>query len=82
MPLRIWGAIAMGLRQAFLIPSLAGLAALCGHPWNAAYSLATLLFGVIYLTAGYASRLRPIAVAEYSLGACLGLLTCKAIGAI
>lgn len=74
MPLRLWGTIAMGLRQAYLIPFLAELAVLCDHPWNAAYSLVTLLFGAIYLAAGYAKKIPPIALAEYSLGACLGLV--------
>lgn len=71
---RIWGSVAMGLRQSFLTPSLVGLAILSGHPDRAGFALLTPLLGLCYLPAGFARPRDPIPVAELALGAALGLL--------
>lgn len=79
MPPRLWGTVAMGLRQSFAAPCLVGLSVISGHPSHAAYALATPSFGVIYLAAGYLRPKAPIALAEHAVGAALGALIYQSI---
>ncbi|MCE9565859.1 MAG: hypothetical protein K8U57_27860 [Planctomycetes bacterium] len=79
MPLRLWGAVAMGIRQSFAVPCLVGLSIISGHPTHAAYALATLSFGLIYLAAGYVWPKAPITVAEHAVGAALGALIYQSV---
>lgn len=74
MPLRMWGTVAMGLRQSLLTLSLVGLAIIAGHPDRAAFAPLTLLFGIPYLLAGYSRTPYPIGWAEYTVGAAIGAL--------
>lgn len=71
---RLWGVVAMGLRQALAAPCLVGLAYLTGHPEAGWYAMATLLFGLPYLLTGYACKTDPVGYAEYVVGGLLGLL--------
>jgi hypothetical protein len=72
---RLWGAMAMGLRQSLAIPCLVGLGYLTGHAEHGWYAAGTLLFGFIYLAAGYAAGLvYAVPVAEYGVGAAFGFL--------
>jgi hypothetical protein len=72
--LRLWGAVAMGLRQSLAIPAIVITAVAAGHPINALNGLATLSFGFLYMAAGYLPNRYSIAAAEYATGAALGLI--------
>jgi hypothetical protein len=73
MSIRIWGTVAMGLRQSLASPCIVGLAFLTGHPEHAWYAAGTLLFGLPYLLAGYLFK-APVMVAEYAVGGALGFI--------
>lgn len=79
MPLRLWGAIAMGLRQSLATPTIAAIACIAGHPEHAIYGLATLFFGFIYMATGYGPNRYAIPIAEPFVGATLGFLFTQAI---
>ena len=71
---RLWGTVAMGLRQSVAAPCIVGLAWLTGHPDHGWYAAGTLLLGLPYLLAGYACRTYAIGFAEYTVGGWLGIL--------
>ena len=79
MPLRLWGAVAMGLRQTFAVPCIVGLALLTHHPEQAIYAFGTILFGLIYLVAGYVWPKAPINVAEPLVGSAIGFIIYNAV---
>jgi hypothetical protein len=72
--LRLWGAVAMGLRQSLATPCIIGLAFLTGHPDHAWYAAGTLLFGLPYFIAGYLYPKAPVMVADYVVGGALGFI--------
>lgn len=75
MPLRLWGTVAMGLRQMLLAPFLIFLAVSVGNVNMLALCAAPILFGVPYLIAGFLPKqIPPIAFAELVVGGCIGLL--------
>jgi hypothetical protein len=72
---RLWGAVAMGLRQGLAVPCLVGMAYMTGHPNHGWYAAGTLLFGFIYMASGYLVALAyAIPLAEPVVGAALGFL--------
>lgn len=76
MQCRIWGLIAMTLRQSLAIVPLFGIG-LLGH--DPLYSLGASFIGLIYFIAGYAWPRNPILVAELGTGAWLGFLITQMI---
>ena len=72
---RLWGTVAMGLRQALAAPCFIGLAYLTGHPETGWYAAGTLLLGTPYLLGGYVCKAYPVGFAEYCVGAVLGAMT-------
>lgn len=76
--LRLWGLLAMTLRQLLILPCLTGLAYLSGH--SPVWSLGTLLLGACYYVAGYAvSNGFAVMTAELCSGGLIGFLVSKSI---
>lgn len=73
---RLWGTVAMALRQSLAAPAVAAVAHLAGNPWW--WAATTPLLAAPYLIAGYAARRHHVMYAEYGAGAILGLLCHRA----
>lgn len=71
---RLWGVIAMGLRQLLLVPAIICAALISEHLGQGfALSAAPLLFGVPYLLAGYlVPNAKSVMVAEITVGSLMG----------
>lgn len=75
LPIRLWGTLAMGLRQMLLAPFLIGLAIVCGHPGLSVLGAAPIAFGVPYLVGGYLKAVvAPVTFAELVIGGVMGFL--------
>jgi hypothetical protein len=70
---RLWGLIAMSLRQTLAAPWVIGLACLAGHPEKAWLAIFTPLLGVFYFAFGFVSQTYAVMLAELAVGASLGL---------
>jgi hypothetical protein len=69
LPLRIWGTVAMGLRQFICLSPLMVTLAFLGHPIAILASLIALLAGIPYLIGGYVvSKGYSVAFGEYGVG--------------
>lgn len=70
---RLWGLGAMTLRMTLILPYFISLAYFMGGTYL--YALGALTLGSPYYIAGYVYKKAPIMVAEYSVGAIIGIIT-------
>lgn len=78
---RVWGAVAIGLRQSLAACWIVGLALLFpSAPQHAYFGFFTLLFGLPYLISGYVFGTYAVMAAEMMVGAGLGGLAILTLG--
>lgn len=75
---RLWGAVAMGLRMLLVLPCTLGLAYLTdGSYWP---SLLVPFMGLVYLPCGWLFGASGWAAGEYAAGAVLGVIISASVG--
>lgn len=78
---RLWGLVAMCLRQSLAAPAIIALSLITGHPEDMWFAALTPLLGVWYFIFGYLWQVEAITLAELAVGGSLGWLILKSMGA-